>query len=102
MKSCTLAILVTLLLIGLGLAEGAQAAQDTGHEHEHEHESNFSLFPLVKPLGIATLCLVSTTFLTGLFRKKLGKRFLKVHLPLAITSVILGLAHGTLVLVLYN
>jgi hypothetical protein len=100
MKLCTLAILVTLFLITAAFEKDAQAAEDMGHEHEHE--SRLSLFSLVKPLGIATLCLVSVTFLTGLFRRKLGKKFLKVHVPLAITSVILGLAHGTLVFILFG
>jgi hypothetical protein len=93
-------MLPALLLLCVLLAVSASATEDEAHEHEHQ--SRFSWFLLVKPLGIATLCLVSTTFLTGLFRRKLGKKFLKVHLPLAITSLILGLAHGTLVLILYG
>jgi DMSO/TMAO reductase YedYZ heme-binding membrane subunit len=89
-----------LLFLCVFLAVSASATE--GEAHEHEHERRFSLFSLVKPLGIATLCLVSVTFLTGLFRRKLGKKFLKVHAPLAITSVILGLAHGTLVFILFG
>lgn len=100
MKSIVMIILVILFLLGAAFERGAQAAEDTSHEQEHE--SRFSLFSLVKPLGIATLCLVGTTFLTGLFRRKLGKKFLKVHVPLAVTSVILGLAHGTLVFILFG
>ena len=99
MKSCVLVVMATLLLVTAGPGKDARAAEDAGYEQEQQ--SGLSLFSLVKPLGIATLCFVSTTFLTGLFRRKLGKRFLKAHLPLAITSVILGLTHGTLVLVLY-
>jgi len=100
MKACMSAVLVTLVLVAAGLGQGAQAAQNTGNEHEHE--SSFSVSSLVEPLGIATLCCVSVTFLTGLFRRKLGKKFLKLHLPLAVTSVALGVTHGTLVLVLYG
>jgi hypothetical protein len=57
---------------------------------------------MVEPLGIAALCFVFTTFLTGLFRRKLRQKFLKIHLPLAIISVILGLTHGILVMSLYD
>lgn len=100
MKVCMSAVLVTLVIVGVGLGQGAQAAQNTGNEHNHE--SSLSVYSLVKPLGIATLCFVSVTFLTGLFRRKIGKKFLKLHLPLAIASLALGVTHGTLVLVLYG
>ena len=102
MKASILLMLPALLLLCVLLAVSASATEDEAHEHEHEHERRFSLFSLVKPLGIATLCLVSTTFLTGLFRRKLGKKFLKIHVPSALTSVILGLTHGILVLALYQ
>jgi hypothetical protein len=62
----------------------------------------FSWFSLVKPLGIATLSVVGLTFLTGMFRKRLRTRFLKIHLPLAATALTLGLAHGLLVFILYR
>jgi hypothetical protein len=100
MKSITMITLVTLFLIIAAFAEDAEAAEEAGREHEYEGGS--PLFALIKPLGIATLCFVSATFLTGLFRRKLGKIFLRVHLPLAVISIVLGLAHGTLVLVLFG
>ena len=92
--------MATLLLVTVAPGKDAWAAEDTGYEHEQE--SSFSVYSLVKPLGIATLCFVGMTFLTGVFRRKIGKRFLKVHVPLAVTSVALGLAHGILVLLLYR
>lgn len=67
-----------------------------------EQGSAFSWFSLVKPLGIATLSVVGLTFLTGIFRRKLRTRFLKIHLPLAATALTLGLAHGLLVFILYR
>ena len=95
-----------LVIIGLFIFWGFVSSKDVlateNGEHEHHHESSFSLFSLVKPLGIATLSFVFATFLAGLFRRKLGRRFLKIHLSLAIISIILGLTHGILVFVLYG
>jgi len=100
MNSKMLLILVITIFLGFALSEGALAAEGAGHEHQHD--GSFSLFSLVRPLGIATLSFVSATSLTGLFRRKLSRRFLKIHLPLAIISVILGFTHGILVFVLYS
>jgi len=50
--------------------------------------SAVTLFSLVKPLGIATLTFVNATLLTGLFRRKLGRKFLKLHILLAVISVL--------------
>lgn len=100
MKSYLLPIISALVFLGFVFSGSALADELGGHEHQHN--SSFSLFSLVRPLGIATLSFVSATFLTGLFRRKLRRRFLKVHLALAIISVILGLTHGILVFVLYR
>jgi len=64
--------------------------------------SAITLFSLVEPLGIATLSFVSATLLTGLFRRKLGRKFLKLHILLAVISVTLGFTHCILVLVLFG
>jgi len=99
MNSCTSVILLGLILWGFASSEGV-LGENAGSERSQG--GSFPWFSLVRPLGIATLSFVCATFLTGLFRKKLGRRFLKVHVPLAITSVILGAAHGTLVFILYR
>jgi len=99
MKSYILLTLLAFIFLAAALGRVA-LANEAGHEYDHR--SPFSLVSLVRPLGIATLSFVSVTFLTGLFRRKLGRRFLKVHLPLAIVSVILGFIHGILVLVLFG
>ncbi|UCE99170.1 MAG: hypothetical protein JSV82_08340 [Planctomycetota bacterium] len=99
-----LLILVIIIFSGFALNNwflknvlaGEQASQ------EDENGRSFSVFFMVEPLGIATLTFVSATLLTGLFRRKLGRRFLKLHLTLAIISVILGFTHGILVLVLFG
>ncbi len=94
-------VIIALVIFGSFVSsKGVLAAENGGHEHHHE--SYFSLFSLVKPLGIATLSFVFATFLAGLLRRKLGRRFLKIHLSLAIISIILGLTHGILVFVLYG
>lgn len=67
----------------------------------HEHKAGISLFSFVEPLGISALSSVLVTFGTGLFRRKLGKRFLKVHRTFAWLAVGLAVCHGILVLTLF-
>ncbi len=100
MKPYLLLVLSALVLIVLLLDETALSNEHS--DHEHSQSTSFSLFSLVQPLGIATLCFVCATFATGLFRKMLHRKFLKVHLVLAIIACLLGLSHGILVIVLYN
>ena len=101
MKAKILSIILMIAVCGFALSAGVFAGEQAGHEHSH-NGSPFSRFSLVRPLGIATLSLICVTFLTGLFRKKLRTRFLKIHLPLVIAAVTLGLTHGLLVFILYR
>jgi hypothetical protein len=100
MKAKVLSIILLIAVCGFALSAGVFAGEQAGNELSHS--ITFSWFSLVRPLGIATICFVCVTFLTGLFRKKLRARFLKIHLPLAITSLVLGLTHGLLVFILYR
>jgi len=98
MNTKVTSILVLSAALILAMNAGAFAAEHSNHEHT----STFSWFSLVRPLGIATLSCLCATFLTGLFRKKLRARFLKIHPPLAIAAVVLGLSHGLLIFILYG
>lgn len=104
MKSYTLLILMALVFLGAALSnsflESALAAENTAHEHNHYNYESFSLSSLVKPLGICALSSLLITFLAGLFRRKLGRRFLKMHRTFAFLTVIIAVFHGILVLVL--
>jgi len=64
---------------------------------EHESKSDISLISFIRPLGICALGFALVTFTTGLFRRKLGKRFLKVHRAFALLTVGFALCHGILV-----
>ncbi len=100
MRTKVLAIAVAMGVCGFLLSSGAFAGeQDVG---ESEAGSKFQWFSLIQPLGIATLSVVALTVLTGLLRKKLRRKFLKIHLPLAIGALALGLSHGLLVFILYR
>ncbi|HEC03658.1 MAG TPA: hypothetical protein ENI81_09000 [Phycisphaerales bacterium] len=96
MKTRLLSIIVAALVCGFLLDGSALAGEQSGSGPA------FSWYSLVKPLGIATLSLVALTFLTGLLRKKLRRRFLNIHLPLAAAALTLGLAHGLLIFILYR
>jgi hypothetical protein len=94
------AIAILILILVLSCLSNTAVA-DEGGVHEHDHGFDFSLFSLVKPLGICALSLVLITFCTGLFRRKLGRRFLKVHKLCAWLAAGLALCHGILVLSLF-
>jgi cytochrome b561 len=97
--SATAAAMLALLLAVFCLPNVAVA--DESGSHEHEHKFGISLFSFVKPLGMCALGSAMVTFGAGLFRRKLGRRFLKVHKTFAWLTVGFALCHGTLVLVLF-
>lgn len=99
MKFSILLILGTGLLLVLLVSQEALAGEGGV---ERDNDTAFPWSSLVKPLGIATLSALFLTFLAGLFRRKLGRRFRTIHLALAITSVSLGLCHGILVFILFG
>ena len=95
--STTIMTMLALLLLTFCFPSVA-LADATG---EHESKSGISLISFVQPLGICALGFVLVTFTTGLFRRKLGKRFLKVHRAFAWFTVGFALCHGILVSVLF-
>jgi hypothetical protein len=95
--SVTAITMLVLLLVLFCLSEMA-LADDGGAQ---EYKSSISLFSFIKPLGICALGSVLVTFGTGLFRRKLGRRFLKVHRTFAWLTVGLALCHGILVLAFF-
>lgn len=95
MKSRVLQMLPLIVLLLLIASERASAAEGSGG-------GSFKWYSLIEPLGISTLSCLLLTFLAGLFRRKLGRRFKKVHLTLAAITVALALSHGLLVLIVYG
>jgi DMSO/TMAO reductase YedYZ heme-binding membrane subunit len=100
MKAKVLSTMLLMAVCSPALSAVAFAGEQAGDGRSSS--ITFSWFSLVRPLGIATLSFVCVTFLTGLFRKKLKARVLRIHLPLAIAALILGLTHGLLVFILYR
>lgn len=90
----TVLVLVAICMVGAG-----QAA--FGNEHGEHEEASLSVSSLVKPLGICALGSLAITFVTGLFRRRLGRRFVKIHKIFAFITVGIALCHGVLVLVLF-
>lgn len=62
----------------------------------------FNFASLIEPLGITALTLLLITASTGLFRRKLGRRFLTVHKVLAAMTVAVALCHGILVITVFS
>jgi hypothetical protein len=102
MKAEMSTIIAAAILIGLltGLVGAGQSAFANEH-NVHEHEISLSLPSLIRPLGICALSSLLITFFTGLFRRKLGKRFLGIHKVFAFITAVIALSHGTLVLLLF-
>jgi hypothetical protein len=97
-------LLTTATVVGaivFGLPGSAQAQDADDHQHNHSAHGTISLVSIVRPLGICALSSLVITFLIGLFRRRLGRRFLKVHRVLAYLTVGIALSHGILVLVLF-
>jgi YHS domain-containing protein len=62
--------------------------------NEHAHEAGgFKIYRLTKPLGIATFALLILTLCAGIFRRKLKRRFLRIHQTLAATTVVTATLH---------
>ncbi|MHC4743346.1 MAG: hypothetical protein ACYS8Z_15630 [Planctomycetota bacterium] len=99
MKWGILTISAAALLLVLAGHGGALAAEDDAGEGGG---AAFNWYALVKPLGIATLSSLVLTFAAGVFRRKLGRRFKKIHVALALTTVVLGVSHGLLVIILWG
>ncbi len=91
---------VLVLLLAL-FCLSSHALADEGGARGNESKPGISLFSVVQPLGICALSSALVTFGTGLFRRKLGKRFLKVHRVFAWLTVGFALCHGILVSVLF-
>lgn len=91
-----------VILVLLGVCLIGVEGPAFGNEHgEGEDDFSLSLISLVRPLGIGALILLLITFFTGLFRRRLGRRFLKTHKIFAFITVAIALCHGVLVLVLF-
>jgi fumarate reductase subunit D len=94
--SLTAITILVLLLVLFCLPDIALA--DAGRTEEHVITLSFSF---IKPLGISALSLVLITFGTGLFRRKLSRRFIKIHRVCAWSATGLALCHGILVLTFF-
>ena len=101
MKPKMLLLPAIIFFLAFAISDSALPAEDAGYEHNHSGYGTFSLFSLVKPLGICALSSLLITLLIGLFRRKLGRRFLKLHMTFAFLTVIIALCHGILVLMLF-
>jgi len=94
-----LTVVPILLALVVAAHQDASAAESDAAQGDN---TSFAWYSLVEPLGISTLSCLLLTFLAGLFRRKLGRRFKKVHIALAAITVTLALSHGLLVLIVYG
>lgn len=76
-----------------------QFSSETERSHAHGH--GFFWGGLTKPFGIATLALLLVTAALGLLRRRKPRLLLKWHKRLAITTVVVALAHAALVILFH-
>ncbi len=62
-------------------------------EHEHDASAGLQLYRFTAPLGIATFSLLILTACAGLFRRKLKRRFLRIHQTVAAATIITATLH---------
>jgi hypothetical protein len=95
------AVTMTLIvLLVLFCAPNTAFADELG-AGQHQHKSRIMLFSFIQPMGISALSCVLATFTTGLFRRRLGKRFLMIHRLFAWITAGLALFHGALVVTFF-
>ena len=90
-----LSVLLVLLIIS-GMSSACFGSE------AHEHKEAFNAFSLIHPLGISALILLLLTACTGVFRRKLKKRFIIIHKILAGLTVVVALSHAILVFILFR
>ncbi|MCJ7693678.1 MAG: hypothetical protein MUO22_09725 [Sedimentisphaerales bacterium] len=93
----TLIAVTVAACMGTGLLGFAQVAFAEGVTTE----GGFSWISFIKPLGVCTFCLLVLTVLTGLFRRELKRKFLKIHTLFAVLTLISAVFHGVLVILLF-
>lgn len=93
----TMTLIVSLVLF---CARQTALAEDLG-AGQQQYKSGITLYSFIEPMGISALSCVLVTFTTGLFRRRLGKRFLIIHRVFAWLTVGLALFHGALVLTFF-
>ena len=91
----------TFIIIGLLLSICTVVlADDKSVEHQNQ-VLGFSALTLIEVLGVCALASLLITFLTGLFRRKLGRKFLVVHRFFAWQTVMLAFIHGITVMIVF-
>lgn len=99
MRKRNIRLAVSIVIIVLSICSITLA-----DENSADNQSNgfhFSVFALIEALGICALVSLLVTFLTGLFRRKLGRKFLKIHRFFAWLTIILALSHGITVMIVF-
>jgi DMSO/TMAO reductase YedYZ heme-binding membrane subunit len=99
-KNRFIIFLIFIIFLSSSMVLAAQAFADDANQ-ERDGIFYFSSFSLIKFFGICALVCVSATFLSAMFRRKLARRFLKIHRALGWLTVIFALIHGLGMLMLF-
>ena len=99
MKANTSALIAVTVAACMGT--GLLGFEQVVFAEEVMAEGGFSWIPFIKPLGVCTFCLLMVTVLTGLFRRKLKRKFLRIHTLFAVLTLVSAVFHGVLVILLF-
>jgi nitrogen fixation/metabolism regulation signal transduction histidine kinase len=94
-------ILLTAVIVLVLVFEVSSLADRQGAGHEHEEGKMFWLVRFVKPVGVITFGFLIATLLSGLLRRRLGRRFTRVHTTLAVLTLLAAVCHAVLVSIVF-
>lgn len=99
MVELNIRLTISIAIIVLSICTVALA--DESSANNQSDGLHFSVFELIEALGVCALISLLITFLTGLFRRRLGRQFLKIHKIFAWLTIILALSHGITVIIVF-
>ena len=99
MVELNIRLTISIVIIVLSICTVALA--DESSANNQSDGLHFSVFELIEALGVCALVSLLTTFLTGLFRRRLKRKFLKIHKIFAWLTIILALSHGITVMIVF-
>jgi len=79
MKKQNVGLVISISIVIIVLSVCTVALANESSANNRSNRFHFSVFELIETLGICTLVSLLITFLTGLFRRRLRRKFLKIH-----------------------
>lgn len=99
MKTLNKGLIICIIIIGLSVCTAVLA--DESATANQSQQGSFNFFELIEVLGVCALSSLLIAFLTGIFRRKLGRKFFLVHKLFAWLGIIFAVSHGITVMIVF-